>query len=134
MMYKPLATLPARQWTPISPNGTQVIYLSSEGYLEIMNIDGTQRRTLAKQVIIGIISWSPDDKRIAFISDIQGEYQLHVINADRGGLVIVKAANHPSYSKALPVWSPDGLHLAFVSFPLSTDQDKSQIYIVDLPY
>jgi len=129
-----LATLPPAESQTISPDGTQVIYLSSEGDLEIMKLDGTERRTLVKQVIIGIISWSPDGKRIAFVSTSQGEeFELYVINTDGSGLANVNAMNHPGYSDATPVWSPDGLHLAFISFPLSTDQDKSQIYIVDLP-
>jgi Tol biopolymer transport system component len=132
-----LAALPPGQWPPIAPDGTRATYISSDGYLEIMNIDGTGRRTLVKQAIAGISSWSPDGKRIAFVSTIQGEYQLYVINADGSGLVNVNEANHPGYSDALPVWSPDGLHLAFVSSPLSPDQTspaKSQIYIVDLPH
>ena len=132
-----LATFPPGQWLPIAPDGTRATYISSDGYLEIMNIDGTDRRTLARQTIIGTNSWSPDGKRIAFVSDIQGDYQLYIINADGSGLVNVNAANHPGYSDAWPVWSPDGLHLAFVSSPISPDQTssaKSQIYIVDLPH
>lgn len=129
-----LAALLSEQYPQISPDGTRITCNSSDGYFEIMNLDGTDRRTLVKQAIVGFSSWWPDGKRIAFVSEIQGEYQLYVINADGSGLVNVNAANHPGYSDALPVWSPDGLHLAFVSSPLSTDQDKSQIYIVDLPH
>jgi Tol biopolymer transport system component len=129
-----LAAIPPGQWLPIAPDGTQATYISSDGYLEIMNIDGTDRRTLVKQAIVGTNSWSPDGKHIAFISTSQGEDELYVINTDGSGLVNV--TNHPGYSDFLPVWSPDVLHLAFVSSPLSPDQTspaKSQIYIVDLP-
>ena len=131
-----LAAIPPGQWLPIAPDGMRATYISNDGYLEIMNIDGTDRHTLVKQAIVGTNSWSPDGKRIAFVSTIQGEDQLYVINADGSGLVNVNETNHPGFSDALPDWSPDGLHLAFVSSPLNPDQislAKSQIYIVDLP-
>ena len=52
--------------------------------------------------------WSPDGRRIAFVSRRDGR-ALHVMNADGSGLRIVARVER----LAIPAWSPDGRRILF---------------------
>ncbi len=54
--------------------------------------------------------WSPDGKRIAFISDRDGAQQLHVMWIDSREVAQLTRAEKPPAS---PRWSPDGSRLVF---------------------
>ncbi|HIE03379.1 MAG TPA: hypothetical protein EYP61_01330, partial [Candidatus Latescibacteria bacterium] len=61
--------------------------------------------------------WSPDGKKIAFVSDRystaqQGNDDIFVMNAD--GTRIVRLTEDPGYDFA-PQWSPDGKYILFTS-------------------
>lgn len=66
--------------------------------------------------------WSPDGKRIAFLSNRDGAMQIYVAAADGGGprkVTDLKAGVEPPV-----VWSGDGARIAFVSdvYPECTDE------------
>ena len=69
-------------------------------------------------------SWSPDDTRIAFVSNRDGNNEIYLINVDGSGLVrLTNNAAADSY----PAWSPDGSQLAF-----ETNRDgRYQLYVVN---
>jgi TolB protein len=55
-------------------------------------------------------AWSPDDKRIAFSSHRNGNYEIYVVNADGNDLQQLTNTNS---AEADPVWSPDGQFIAY---------------------
>ena len=70
-------------------------------------------------------SWSPDGRKIAFVSDRNGG-GVFVMNADGSGVVPV-ASNGAGAAEA-PTWSPDGQRIAFDRYLTSESQS---IYVVD---
>jgi tricorn protease len=69
-------------------------------------------------------SWSPDGKRIVFISDMDGEEELYLVNQDGSG-EIEQLTDGGKGMRFRPVWSPDGKRIAF--------SDKNgKIYVVEV--
>ena len=60
--------------------------------------------------------WSPDGRRLAFVSDRSGG-QLDVFVGDALGKEAVNISNEPG-QQTDPAWSPDGRHLAYASRPV----------------
>lgn len=92
--------------------GTTQIYL--------INIDGTNLRQLTKETRSSSAPrWSPDGKRLAFVSG--GQIYLMDMSASSmtGGMNNMNAAprkvTNISSGASDPVWSPDGMMLAFIS-------------------
>ena len=78
-----------------------------------MNADGSERRKLTRlSNSDGSFSWSPDGRRIAFVSDRDGNDEVYVINADGSGLR--NLTRNPARD-GQPDWSPDGRTIGFVS-------------------
>ena len=70
-------------------------------------------------------AWSPDGKRLALVSNRDGNSEIYVMNAD--GSSPRRLTNHPMID-VTPTWSPTGNQIAFTS-----DRSGSpQIYIVDV--
>jgi len=62
---------------------------------------------------------SPDGKKILFVSQVAGFYQLFIMNLDGTQQVQI---THDQWNHDTPSWSPDGKKIAFVS-----DQNKHSI-------
>ena len=58
---------------------------------------------------------SPDDKEVAFLSDSGGHANLWVVNTESGGLRQITHERDPKVAVGVPVWSPHGDVIAFVS-------------------
>jgi len=68
--------------------------------------------------------WSPDGRKIAFISDLSGEDQLYLVDQDGKGRPEALTTGLTAQLNA-PVWAPGGKHLAF------TDKDGI-VYVLGL--
>jgi dipeptidyl aminopeptidase/acylaminoacyl peptidase len=120
----------------ISPDGKQIIFTRTwvdkvkdqyRSNLWIVDVDGARVRELTSGARNDSSPvWSPDGKRIAFLSDRDGTNQLHVMWLDtREVAQLTHLAQAPNGIK----WSPDGKWIAFTSFA----PDNDPILNVKLP-
>jgi hypothetical protein len=56
--------------------------------------------------------WSPDGRKIAFDSTVEGQAEIYTVNADGGPAA--RITNHPGLD-AVPTWSRDGSWIYFTS-------------------
>ncbi len=120
----------------ISPDGKQIIFTRSwvdkvadrtNSNLWIVDIDGKRLRELTPgNWRDSSPLWSPDGKKIAFISDRDGTSQIHVMWLDTRE---VAQLTHVENTPASLSWSPDGKNLAFTMFI----PDEKPILSVKLP-
>ncbi len=80
--------------------------------LYVMNVDGTNSQPLTTFVDDISPAVSPDGTKIAYMSKISGYWQVNIVNTDGTGQ---QHLTDDWYWNALPVWSPDGKYLIFVS-------------------
>jgi acylaminoacyl-peptidase len=104
----------------ISPDGKQIVYVrrfadvvTDRRYSNLWMIvvaTGEQRAVTSGRFGDSSPRWSPDQKRLAFISDRGGSPQIHVLWLDAGQPAAITNTITPPSS---PEWSPDGKWLAF---------------------
>lgn len=107
----------------ISPDGTTVLF--SRGFVDIMRdqgasnlwvigVDGSRLRQLTDGAFNDTAPvWSPDGKRIAFLSNRSGTTQLHAMWVDtRETLQLTRFDRAPGGVQ----WSPDSSQIAFTAF------------------
>lgn len=122
-----------------SPRGDKIAF-ERDAEIFVMDRNGRNRVRLTGQEE-GVIgdrrpAWSPDGTKIAFYSnrDAQDpaqwvEHDIYVMNAD--GSNVVRLTDHPSADR-VPVWSPDGRWIAFMSLRDGTIQNANwNIYVME---
>ena len=109
------------QGPQISPDGQWVVYtreyfdvMTDKAYanLWMVRADGTDQRPLTTgKFHDGSARWSPDGKRLAYVSDRDGSPQIYVRWTDNGQTYPVTSLQQPPAGIA---WSPDGSQIAFI--------------------
>ncbi|HET7034602.1 MAG TPA: S9 family peptidase [Thermomicrobiaceae bacterium] len=119
----------------ISPDGRQVAYVTTpaskagefpESTIWLVSTDGgSPRRLTGAEVANGGPRWSPDSRRIAFVSDRRqrGVPQLYLV--ELGGGEAVRLTDCAG-GVAAAAWSPDGGKLAFSAMDAETDEEKQR--------
>lgn len=99
-----------------SPNGREIAFVSDRSgspQIYIMDKDGTNVRRLTFSGNYNTSpAWSPKGDRIAYVSrEVDGTFQIHSILVNgEGDTYLTWEGNNED-----PSWSPDGLHLCFIS-------------------
>ena len=88
-----------------------------------MNSDGTNQHELADNAAESCPAWSPDGRKIAFIS--RQDDEIYIMNAN--GTEQKRLTDDSGY-KEDPVLSPDGTKIAFGS----TQNGNWEIYIINI--
>jgi len=106
----------------LSPDGRTVVFVvqtfdreqnTRETRLFTVSADGRgQPRPLTAGPKDRLPRWSPDGRRLAFVSERSGKPQLYILDREGGEAWVL-----PTRQKveSAPVWSPDGRYLAFVA-------------------
>ncbi|HKP85002.1 MAG TPA: S9 family peptidase, partial [Blastocatellia bacterium] len=106
----------------VSPDGRWIAYTIADTdkpankrttQVYLISVDGGEARQLTSEKQSSTSPrWSPDGKRLAFVSARDGESQIWVMDVEGGG---VKKITNISTGADGPVWSPDGKWIAFTS-------------------
>ena len=121
----------------ISSDGTRVAYMDYRNSLfsvsstnwEIVTaaLDGSDKEKLVRHEADDLYPvWSPDDSRIAFLSDRSVRWNQRVYIASRDGSDVMLVSELVGAENFPPVWSPDGTHLAFVGYERLPPDDGSE--------
>jgi TolB protein len=108
--------------TAWSPDGRRIastrccrgILQRGRGFLPdvvVMNADGSTKRRLSFDRSSSFHSWSPDGRRILYVSS-RGNNEIYVVNPDGSGRR--NLTRNPTFD-GQPAWSPDGRRIAFAS-------------------
>jgi TolB protein len=139
-----LGTLPLTYEFAVSPDGRRLAYSrleahSHEQHLElyVANVDGGNRRRLTdNNASDAFPAWSPDGKRIAFVSnraesapcfyDECGGYtnELYVMDADGSN---VRRLTETDEQEVRPSWSPDGKLIVYGR--VAGEDEPSYLYV-----
>jgi len=103
----------------VSSQGNKLAYSSLFTNLEIWRRDLLQPESPAVELIPSSraqwdAQYSPDGKRIAFVSTRSGLQGVWISSDDGANLVQI---SNPNYESGSPQWSPDGNKIAFDSHP-----------------
>jgi Tol biopolymer transport system component len=116
-------------WFPVfSPDGSALAF-HVERDVTTMPATGGELRRLTSDPANGMYpSWSPDGKRITFMSWRNGRTELFVMNAD--GSDQRKLMDVDRGDAIDPRWSPDGARIAFVHMPDGMNGSAARICTV----
>ena len=109
----------------LSPNGVRAVFEARGDLFTVPAEHGSWRNiSQNSEAADRFPAWSPDGQHIAWFSDCDGEYALHIADQDgRGDLHTIDLPDDSFYYN--PQWSPDGPHLLF------TDANRT-LWLLDI--
>ena len=122
-------------WAPqFSPDGRELAMQVNRD-VQVIDLASKALRRLTSDPDNGMNpTWSPDGRRIAFVTTRNGRAQIFGMNAD--GSDQKALVTRPNGSVIDARWSPDGAHLAFVFIPEQPPPgqpaDSQAMYTIDL--
>ncbi len=97
----------------LSPKGTRALFVARGDVFTVPAENGpTRNLTHSSTAHDKGAAWSPDGRKIAFISDMSGEEELYLIDQDGSGQP-ERLTTTGDMMRYTPSWSPDGKRLAF---------------------
>ena len=99
---------------------------ATKAYAVVANADGSGLRTLTRIAVVNgqSLNWSPDGRKVVFVSDRDGNQEIYVINADGSGRR--NLTRHPGHDSD-PAWSPNGRKIAFATMR----EGNFEIYVMN---
>ncbi len=95
-----------------SPDGTRLV-LTSLDDIHILDLENPQLINLTADLAVNDLpEWSPDGKRIAFVTHRQDGTEVFVLDIERGQL---RNLSQHFRDDNDPAWSPDGVRIALAS-------------------
>ena len=116
--------------TAIGASGEIAFTTNRDGKADVyvMNADGSTPTRLTNFPTYSFHpSWSPDGRKIAFASDGDGNYGVHIYWMGADGSNPTRLSNGPG-DEYDPAWSPDGKKIAFTS---DRDYGTAQIFVMN---
>jgi tricorn protease len=109
----------------LSPKGERVLFVArGDVFTAPIEKGPTRNLTNSSNAHDKFAQWSPDGAKIAFISDMDGEDELYLINQDGSGKP--EELTHGLHAMLFqPSWAPDGKRIAF------SDKD-GKLYVLSL--
>lgn len=128
-----------------SPDGTQIAFMRLAGDVQSLWVTkavGGQNKQLVSGGLTSIentllpylrvqtssFSWSPDSKKIVYVSDKNNLQNLWTIAADGSGETQITSNNNPNFNLYCPLWSADGSRIAYSSKPSNAAPGKKIIH------
>ena len=110
-----------------SPDGTLVAFdrrnEEHHSQIHVINVNSHEINNLTRDLRNASRPvWSPNGRKIAYVSPEDGFYQIYVMNADgKNRKRLTNNRAHKQVDNRQPTWSPDGQTIAYVIFKYEDD-------------